>query len=263
MGELFICKECGAEYKRESAFKKHVCKLTSVTSVVATEPLNQQCQYCGKVFKRHSSFVAHSCQKKETYEMLTGTLQGKRAFAYYQTWLRLHTRLIAGITIDQFASSKDCTTFCKFSEWSKQVKLPDVDRFIRVMVSWKFHPQMWMMDEVYVKYIDFIDRTSTVDDHIRNTFNTLKSIAKVTDCSLYEAISKLALGEILTLVRARKLSPWVLLKMNSFLELYKGFNDLQKQQLVATINPKYWKEKFIERAEETQDIVEFVKVLNI
>lgn len=261
MGEIFKCADCGKEYKRESSLTKHACTFKPVTSISTTAPLTQQCQYCGKVFKNHNRFVIHSCKKKELYEMVNNTLQGRRAFAYYQTWLKLHTRFIAAVSIDQFATSKDCTTFCKFAEWSKQVRLPDVDRFIKIMVSWKFHPQMWMRDDVYVKYIDFIDRTATVDDHIRNTFNTLKGISKAVECSLSEAIGKLTLGELLTLVRARKLSPWVLLKMPSFLEVYKGYNDLQKQQLVATINPKYWKDKFIERAQETQDIIEFIKVM--
>lgn len=259
----YQCKTCNVKFKTQVRFEKHDCSHKTIKTV-SNAVIAMQCTYCGKVFQRINAFHDHNCEKKKKYEAVTNTIQGKRSHLLFQLWMRLHTKLPNSvIEVQQYIDSKYCTTFLNFVEWSKNINLPDVEKYIRIMVKWKFPPNMWTRDDVYVKYIDFIDRTSTVDDHIRNTFNTLKKIATAAECEISEAINYLEIDQILVLVRARKLSPWVLLKTNGFKKLYAQLTSIQKTRVVATIQPAYWQEKFKNFPDQTNDIVEFVNMIGL
>jgi hypothetical protein len=255
----YSCAICNAKFSRIRSIVEHVCATN--TSAKLDLP---QCTHCGKIFRNPDKLLTHSCDKMVRHNRVINTAVGRKALLLFQLWVRIKTKMSKTmISVESFIASRFCQTFLNFVEWSTKTNLPDVEKYINTMVSWKFEPNMWMMDQVYVKYIDFIDRTASVDDHVRNTFNTLSKIASAADCDVNQAIHQLEVNQLMVLVRARKISPWVLLKMNGFQQIYGSLSTLQKSKLIETIVPNYWKEKFVQFPDETSDIVEFVKRLGL
>lgn len=215
------------------------------------------CSYCGHVFKRERNFEKHQCSEMIRSQQLKSAA-GVTAFNCYCKWLQ-YTKKKAVINKQTFGTSRYFAAFFKFVEWKRQVKIPDVDQFIRLMARYQYDPYMWTHDQVYSRYIEFIDRTSTVDDHILTTYKTIQQVAKAAEVEKADIFSVLELHMVMDYVRARKLSPWVLIKMKSFTTFYSNLNESQRLALMDVIRPKFWGEIIASKPEDTQLIVDFLK----
>jgi hypothetical protein len=204
---------------------------------MSNAPEGYTCEYCGNVLKRESNFLKHRCKEMVRDEQLR-SVRGQSSFRFYSYWLSKKKR--GKYNIKTFGQSKYFKTFYDFVDWSKKVKLPDREQYIRFMILKDYPPSMWTSNAVYVQFLDWIDAKWTADDHFRQTFNTLKAISKAAECELSEALLQLHPNEVLVYVRARKLSPWVLLKMQSFKKMYSTLNPEQQLMFEQTIRPIHW-----------------------
>lgn len=200
-------------------------------------PDGYTCEYCGKVLKRESSFLKHRCKEMIRAEELRSP-RGQAAYRFYTYWL--NTKKRGKHNIKTFGQSKFFSAFYKFVSWSKKVKIPDREQYIRYMVLKDYHPTMWYTNEVYIEFLDWIDRKWTADDHFKQTYKTLRSISVVAECEVNEALFQLHPNEILIYVKARKLSPWVLLKMDAFKTIYKKLTPEQQLHYEQVIRPRHW-----------------------
>lgn len=200
-------------------------------------PEGYTCDFCGNVIKREANFFKHRCKEMIRDEELR-SVRGQTAFRFYSYWLSKKKR--GKYNIKTFGQSKYFSIFYKFVDWAKKVKLPDRELYIRFTILKDYPPSMWMENAVYVQFLDWIDNKWSADDHFRQTFNTLKAISNAADCELGQALEQLHPNEVLVYVRARKLSPWVLLKMSSFKRMFKGLNPEQRLIFEQTIRPIHW-----------------------
>jgi hypothetical protein len=163
---------------------------------------------------------------------------GKNAYSYYSYWISRKNR--GSCPIETFGKSRLFNQFYKFANWVSNMNLPDKKLYIRFNILKGFTPDMWTSNEVYVKFIDWIDIKWNAEDHFKYTYLTLRQIAKKEDCELNMAILNIPPNQILTLVRCRKLSPWVLLKMKSFRQVLINLSQEQKIHFQETIRPSHW-----------------------
>ena len=223
-------------------------------------PDGYTCSFCGNIFKRESAFEKHRCKAMERDEQLK-SVQGQVAFGLFNKWMRAKKR--SAVNKTTFGESKLFNHFFKFASWKNAVKIPDVDKFISMMVIWDFSPSMWTTDQVYTRYIDFLDNYSTVDDHIRYTYDTLKRVSGVAECPLNQVFDVLEAHMVMEYIRARKLSPWVLIKIPGFKRMVATLNEFQKQKLEQFIRPRHWAAKMRECPEETQLIADFIEKVGL
>lgn len=219
-------------------------------------PDGYTCKFCARVFKREVNFEKHKCDSMLRDEQSKST-RGYAAYNLYISWLKCKKR--KAVNKKTFATSKLFSHFYKFAHWNNAVKLPDTKKYISAMVMWKFDPVMWCRDDVYSKYIDFIDQTSNVEDHLRYTYNTLAKVAQTVECNLNQTFDYLELYMVLEYIQARKLSPWVLIKIPAFKRFFSKLNSFQKQKLEQFIRPSYWGEYIKQHPNETKLIVEFIE----
>lgn len=227
---------------------------------MTTVPDGFTCRFCGKVFKRESNFEKHRCKAMERAEQVRSP-QGQAAFSLFNKWMRARKR--SAVNIKTFGESKSFNNFYKFAKWKNAVKIPDIDKFINIMVIWDYSPSMWTRDDVYNRFIEFLDITSTVDDHIRYTYETLKRVSQAAECPLNEVFTVLESHMVIDYIRARKLSPWVLIKIPGFRQMVGGLNEFQKQKMEQFVRPRYWAKKIQENPEDTQLIVEFIQTVGL
>lgn len=185
------------------------------------------CKYCHFVFVREQRYLDHQCkQMKKEAEFKTPT--GQAAWDYYSKWLRHQKKMPPPAA--SFLTSKFFRTFINFTEFAKKVDLPQPDRFIWLMVQKKYLPTMWMNNDVYVMYLEFVDREFTPMEQAKQSINTLFSVANKHEIDVSEVFTVMKPTELIHYIQTRKISPWLLLHSRAYGQFY--LNKIQGEQRI-------------------------------
>ncbi len=220
------------------------------------------CKWCHKVYLRENAYMAHECkQMKREAELKTPI--GQAAFDYYQTWMREKKR--HSFSPASFLASNYFRTFINFVNFTKQVKLPLPDKFIKLMVQRDYPPTMWINDEVYSQYIGFLDSNIDPMDQVALSIQTLLAYTDKVDidiCDVFEAINP---NELIQMVRIRRVSPWLLLFSQKFKQMWVDrLSDEQQSIMESLIQPEYWGDRLSQNTVTTKDqIKKYVSELGI
>lgn len=235
--------------------------LTHMSQRRATVEARFTCKYCHKVFVQEAKFLAHQCKQMKREEELK-TPNGQAAWHYYSLWLRQMKRMPP--PAQSFLASKFFRTFNNFVEFSKKVSLPKPEKFIWLMVQKDYPPTMWMSDEVYVMYLEFIDRRLSPIEQAKISVETLFKVADKHEIEINDVFTVLKGHDLLHMLRTRQLSPWLLLNSRAFKKLY--VNDLTTEQRILMdqlIRPEYWGDKFEEHMESVVKIRQLTAEMGI
>ena len=219
------------------------------------------CKYCHRVFVHEDRYLQHECkQMKREAEFKSPT--GQAAFHYYQNWMRYLKRMPPPAA--SFLTSKYFRTFINFTKFVRDVDLPRPDRFVQYMVEKGFTPTMWMSDDVYTLYLEFLDRRTSPMDQAKLSIDTLLNMADRHDVDVSDVFTKLEPHELMHLLRVRKLSPWLLLLSKKFKSYFvTETNDEQKIIIESLVRPSYWADKFGNHPDDIANIKKCISALDI
>lgn len=195
------------------------------------------CQKCHKVYVNEKLYLKHKCKqmkREDELKSLTGTL----ALEYYQHWMKLKTKKIP--SPNHFLTSNYFKTFFKFVDFCKQIKLPLPNKFIWFTVERNYPPTMWMNDDVYVEYIDFLDSSNKPIDQVKQSITNLLDYSdrhRIDCSSIFEHIN---INELLYMIRIRQVSPWIIIFSKTFKNVITNCSSEQQQILETLIRPEYW-----------------------
>lgn len=218
------------------------------------------CKFCHKVYVREAAYMAHECkQMKRDAEFKTPN--GQTAWNYYQVWMKHKNRIPPSTAA--FLTSNYFRTFMNFVKFTKQVKLPQPEKFIRLMVQRDYPPTMWTNDEVYSQYIEFLDSTADPFDQVAISIDTLLEYADNKDIDVSDIFEAINPNELLQMIRIRRVSPWLLLGSRKFIQFFQTMNTEQQSIIETLINPDKWGNKKSEQAEKMVAIKRIVQELGI
>lgn len=190
------------------------------------------------------------------------SMTGKAAWQFYQLWMKSHNRSVP--QPDSFLHSRYFGTFLKFAKFVKQVNLPNVEIFIRQMKQKDIPPVMWTMDEVYQRYLEYLDFQISPHNMALTTVETLLDLADALECDVSDVFDELTGNEVIQLFRQRRLSPWVLLRSNRFKQFFaNGTSGEEKIILETLIKPDHWREQFQKKPEIVKKMEMYVSELNL
>lgn len=218
------------------------------------------CQACNTTILNEKVFLNHYCSKQERIDQ-SNSVHGQTAYRYCLMWIKKRHR--GHMSMETFTKSAMFTNFFKFAIWTQRVHIPDVDRYVSYMIMKTFNPNVWTMDATYVQFINHIDLSFKVDDHIDNTVRTLGWIARKYDCELSEALNQVTISKLMSMITQRRLSPWVLIYMKSFQKIVHELPDVDKRHCTNTLNPSKWKEHIALHQKGSSEIKQLCEALNI
>lgn len=219
------------------------------------------CKYCHRTFVNEDRYLQHECKQMKREAEFKSPV-GQAAWHYYQLWMRALNRMPPPGA--SFVTSKYFRTFINFTNFVRRVDLPNSDRFIKFMVEKQFSPTMWMSDDVYSMYIEYLDRKMSPIDQAKLSIDTLLNIADIRDVDVSGLFDVLDPSEVMHLIRVRKLSPWLLLHSNKFKQFFiHKTNPEQKTIMENLIRPSYWASKFEQYPEAKVQIKKCVEALEI
>ena len=219
------------------------------------------CKYCHRTFIREHSYIDHKCKQMKQIEEIQ-TPQGQAAWQYYQAWFRVMKKMPPAS--DTFMASRYYRTFMNIAAFFKRVNLPKPEKFIWLMVEKNYPPTMWLMDEAYALYIDFLEYQTSPMEQVQLTIDTLFLVADAGEVDVSEVFSILHPNDLIQLVRARKVSPWVLLLSRKFKEYFVQRMSTEQRSILETlIRPESWAARFEKSKEAVQTIKQCVRELNL
>lgn len=186
---------------------------------------------------------------------------GQAAWSFYQRWMKAKRYQVP--RSDAFLHSKFYKPFIRFAKFAKRVNLPDVESFVWLMKEDDLPPVMWTNDEVYARYLEFLDRRADPQKRAKQTIKTLFAIADAASCDVSEVFDVITTPELIQLLRERRLSPWILLRSRKFKEFLTKATPEELTFIQTIIRPPYWKEKFEQRPQIVAKMDEYVKELGI
>ena len=190
------------------------------------------------------------------------TALGQYAWTVYEKWLRLQRKQVP--KAETFIRSRFYRPIMRFVKFAKKVHLPDLDAFLWLMCDLDMPPVLWTNDEIYTKYLEFLDRRANPTSRAETTINTLFLIADAADSDIEDVFEVLTGAELVQLLRERRLSPWILLRSKRFREFL--MNNTSKEELMtiqSIIRPEYWKEQFEKRPDVVTTMDNYVREMNL
>ena len=220
-----------------------------------------ECNFCHSSFEREGNYLKHRCERMKRHEEIKGPI-GQAAYQCYSDWMKAHKRMVPAV--DVFLTSRFYKSFIRFAKYIKQLNIPDVQVFIRLMKEKDISPTIWTNDQVYALYLEYIDRRLTPIEQAQITIDTLFKIAEERDCSTEDIFTVLHPNEVLQYLRERRLSPWILLHSPQFIKmLNENCSKEQQAFFEALIRPHYWKLKFANHPKYVELMKKYASELNI
>lgn len=182
---------------------------------------------------------------------------GQTAYDYYGKWMKAQGRTVP--KAESFISSKSFSTFINFATFSKNVGLVKVDTFIKLMISKEYPPFMWMSDNVYSLYINYLQFNTSPMEHFKISLETLFKISDANDIDISDVFELLHPGEVIRLMRIRKLSPWLLLFSKKFKIMLAERASPEQQQIInELVQPDVWVELINKNIEVKNKIKQYL-----
>lgn len=199
-----------------------------------------RCEYCGQVYQREAAFMRHTCEAMERARTMSTPI-GQSAFMLYQKWWKMKKRMAPGA--DRFRDSTHFRAMVEFAEFAKRTKL-NIDAYMQMLIRHDLTPEHWLRDDVYSKYLEYLDKTMPPADQIKMCADFVMKLADVLECDTSEVLNDLQPVEMMQLVRDRKLSPWLLLHSKAFKVWLINQDGPDQQQMQGLIHPVYWRMRF-------------------
>lgn len=218
-----------------------------------------RCEYCGQTYVREHAFLNHKCDQMKRAATLDTQL-GRTAYKLYQRWWTMRKRQPPNV--DTFRDSTQFNHFVDFARFVKSTKL-NVDVYMQLVVRHQLGPEHWTRDDVYSKYLEYIDKSMPSTELIKMSVDYVLKLADVIECDTGDVFEFLEVTDVLQLIRDRKLTPWILLHSKKFkIWLIKQHSDDQ-HRLQELIRPVYWKLRFEREPEMVQHAKRVTKALGL
>jgi hypothetical protein len=186
---------------------------------------------------------------------------GQAALSYYREWMRQKKFSQPGA--EAFKESKFYRTFIKFAEMVNSANISRPDKYIEIMVANELSPTLWCRDSAYAWYIDWSDKLSDPLDQVRDSIMYLMDLSEKEGVKLHDIFFHLGSQQVISLIRQRRLSPWLLFCSPTFGAMIKMLDTSQRQVLNQVVNAGYWGERFKTEKTTIENIKAIVKEVGL
>lgn len=220
-----------------------------------------RCAFCEHDFVSETVFMKHTCKEKRRYEELRSPA-GQAAYAAYSHWMRCQKHSVP--SLDSFGASKFFAAFIRFAEFAIKVKLPNVNRFIELMVeNGKVPPQLWCRDGVYSTYLKAYDAAVPPITQFTEGLKVLEDLAVELKVELADIFPAIGVDALEDLIARRKLTFWLLMASAQFRAYLLGLPQLDKERLQNALNSGAVLERLNQEAELFREFVGATKEVGL
>jgi hypothetical protein len=179
----------------------------------------------------------------------------------YKLWLEKQRRKPP--PVETFITSTYYTGFISFAKFCQETSIADPDAYVDLMVKKGISPSLWLRDDAYAMYLEFMDKHADPYVQAERTLKCVSSIAEKLDIPVNKVFAELRYTEMMELINQRQLSPWILFCSKSFKEWSAKLMEQERVALMKAIGIGYWQVVFERQPTIVADMKLMVQALGL
>lgn len=215
---------------------------------------NWFCSYCSRRFGNETTFMKHHCEPRRRAQEMMSPL-GQSAYSLYKEWMR--QKRFSQPSAAAFMESKYYRAFLNFAQLVADANIAKPEKYIQLMVEGSVMPVLWCRDAAYAHYLDWADRVSDPLDQVQDAIGYLIELCGKNGWELSECFTKLGAQQVLSLIRQRRLTPWLLFCSSTFGEFLKTLDQSELKAFNNVVNSAYWADRF----QKEKSTIENIKLI--
>ena len=213
------------------------------TEIVPGRAGNWYCHYCSRRYMSETLFMKHHCEPKRRAQELMSPV-GQAAYGYYRDWMKL--KRYSQPSSAAFLESKYYRSFLKFAQLVIDAGISKPERYIELMVAGEIMPPLWCRNEAYSVYLDWMDKLEDPMAQVVDSVSFLLDVCDREGTTMSKVFVHLGAQRIISLLRQRQLTPWLLFCSASFGQLLKTLDESELRAFNSVVNSSYWATRFAE-----------------
>jgi len=185
--------------------------------------------------------MRHHCEPKRRAQELMSPI-GQAAFGYYRDWMKMKRFSQPGAAA--FMESKYYRAFVNFAQLVIDANISRPDKYMALMVEADVLPVLWCREQCYAVYLDWTDKLSDPLEQVQDSVNFLFDLCEKESVKIADIFNHLGGQRVLSLVRQRRLTPWLLFCSSKFGVFIKTLDKSQLVAFNAVVNSAYWGGRF-------------------
>ncbi len=221
--------------------------------------MSYECKFCKKTFGSERTLLSHLCEPKRRWNN-RNEKNVQLAFRCFQHFWRVTaTNMKSEKTYDDFMTSKYYLAFVKFANYIMGVYIANVESYIEWLLKQRTRIDRWSSDEVYEAYIKEFNFRESVDRAVERTVLELQKWSQDTSKPWNSFFSQVSQPRAIQMIRAGKISPWILYNSQSGLQWLESLNEEQMIMINDYINPNDWGQRFSNSPEDVKFVLDLTK----
>ena len=239
--------------------------MSDLTNVIVDAIMNKQmvdkefeCRYCGKKYRKESTLAAHLCEPKRRaqQEKEAGVQLGLHAYLRFYEISQGSAKLK---TYADFSKSPYYKAFTKFGRHMINIRAIDTRGFIEHVIKNNKKIDYWCKDEVYQEFLSLHLRKENVKDALERSLNTMVEWAEENDSVFNHYFLYASSNRIVHHITTGRISAWVIFNSASGIETMDKLNAEQIEIIYPSIEPDFWKRKFVDYLADTEWVKHILK----
>ena len=223
---------------------------------------NYQCKFCGTKFHKEGTLATHICVKKRRFMEKDAT--GPRfGFLAFKRFYEISIVSSKPKTKDDFIDSPYYIDFVKFGHYISDLNPLYMEKFIDFAIKSGLKLKEWTREDLYELYIcDLVQKEPAISATER-TITEIMKWAETNKVEFDKFFTLVSANEAAHMIRAGKISPWVLYLCSTGDDLMSKFNEDHTKMIGKIIDPGFWMKKFKREDDDVNYIRELLEQAGI
>lgn len=220
------------------------------------------CEYCKKSFVRENSLAVHICEKKRRH-LNKDAKQNQLAFRCYQLFYKIGTNSKKAKTYSDFVDSQYFNGFVKFSSYCIDLKVDDVDAFVKWLLQKGTPLNKWASDRTFNEFIKIRLKTETPARAVERTIMFLEEWGKENKIEWFNYFSNVKPGLAVFHICSGKISPWILYTSDTASTIFDKLNSEQTRMITEYVDPEYWFKKLSRNQKDVDWVLNILRKVDL
>ena len=202
-----------------------------------------KCKFCSKDFKRESTLAVHLCEPKRRHNQQNekGVQIGLQAYLRFYETTQGSARYK---TYEDFSKSPYYGAFVKFGRQCVMINAINVQRYIDWLLKTNKKLDHWYKDSIYDEYLQDYMRKEACSDALQRAIEYSIKWGEEKSCAPHDLLRYGNSNTITYAISTGRISPWVIYNCASGQQFLENMNTDQMHIVWPWIDSDFWQKKF-------------------
>lgn len=163
----------------------------------------------------------------------------------------------------EFCESRYYSSFVGFGRYLTQIQALNPPSFVEFLVKAEVPFKNWHLPLVYEQFVRELNKREPSESAFERNILIMKQWELDNNEPWYDFFRKVNPNVATALIRAGRLSPWVIYTADSAIDMFDRMTDEQMTLISQYVTPIFWERKFDEHPQDVKFIKELLREVGI